>query len=470
MRVGDLYRRIRSEMDEETVDKMRTVLRPLYRTAIYDVLQPVQNRVRFRRRLRDVPAYDVGDRDVLFIVVDCLRNDHLSRADYERETTPFLDSVGTYYPNCVTAAPWTYPSVPSILTGRYPHNHGAIYETELRDQGMGNPPAIVRDEVYTLPELLGKAGYDTYFSSAVVTAELPIRGRFERSDVHHDAPADEMVDHLLDWWDSADGDRFGYVQLGDLHAPLRRPDDQPFGEVPDIPHIERWNFTRTTEPREEFETYRRERIRFYDNVLRFVDGQLQRLEEALAQRNELDDTLIVVTGDHGEEFWERVDLEREYFHDPRGVYGTGHGHALIPEVLFVPLIIAGGRGDPTSEWTSTTDIVPTVLADLNVSAEKLSVYDGVPLPLERPAGDRAVLSEEVGYGYDQRAVVRDSHLLISSPHENKTVLFDLEADRSIDDPPLKAELKEYLTGEKHAGETSRIDEETRDRLSDLGYM
>ena len=472
MNVRSIYNRMKSRVDDEWVDRAKDALSPVYRTAIYNAYQPVQNRIQFRRRLQNVPQYDFDDRDVLFLVVDCLRNDHLSRSGYSRETTPFLDSVGTYHPNCVSAAPWTYPSVPSILTGLYPHNHGAIFEADRRNNAMNTPLASVRDDVHTLSEILAKDGYETFLTAGIVTAELSVRGRFRRANAHydgvHDAPANEMVDHLLDWWDSTDGNRFGYVHFADLHADLRRPEVQPFGAVPDIPDLEHWDYTHTTEPQEEFDRYRRERTRLYDTNLHFLDTQIRRLFKALAERGDLDDTLIVVLGDHGEEFWERVELQRAHFDDPRGIYGTGHGHALIPEVLFVPLIIVGGDDQPTDDWVSTTDVAPTVLTELGLPDEHVSAYDGVPL--QRPETGRAVLSEEVAYGWDQQAVVRDNHLLIHSPHEDETVVLDLKTDDLVDDDDLEAELKGYLAEEKRSGNTATIDSQTKNQLADLGYI
>lgn len=468
MRAGDLLRPLKSQLGDETYERVGDWLRPVYRATRYDVVQPMQNRLRFWNRLRDVPEWDVADRDVLFVVVDCLRSDHVSRTGYDRETTPFLDGLTGHSRDCVAAAPWTYSSVPSLLTGLYPHNHGAAYDQALRNQSVGNPPATIHEDVYTLPEILARAGYETYFSSAIVTAELPVRGRFGRTEIHHDAPADELVDDFLKWWDAADTSRFGYLQFGDLHAPLHRPEATPFGDVADLPDIERWDFTTTTEPREEFERYRRERIRLYDTVLRFVDTQLRRLFEALAERGDLDDALIVVTSDHGEEFWERAELERQHFHDPRGVYGTGHGHALVPEVLFVPLFLAGGWEHATDDVVSTTDVVPTVLSELGLSTDLLAAYDGVPL--QRLPTDRAVLSEEIAYGYDQQAVVYDSNLLIDSPHESEAVVLDLAADRQVDDEDLEAELRSFLSDDKRVGRASVIDPRTQDRLADLGYL
>ncbi|MDS0300286.1 sulfatase-like hydrolase/transferase [Halogeometricum sp. S1BR25-6] len=472
MRTNHISELARSVVGNERIRRARGAIGPIYRATLYNLVQPVQNRVRFRRRLSDVPQYDLDDRNVLFVAVDCLRNDHLSRAGYDRETTPFLDSVGNYYPNCASAASWTYSSVPSILTGMYPHNHGAVFESKFRNEGMDTPPTRVREDVYTLPEVLAKEGYDTYLSTAIATAELPVRGRFKNANIYHDShynePAEDMVDHLLEWWDSADGPRFGYVHLGDLHTHLRRPEMKPFGEIPNIPDVEHWDFTHTTEPEDKFKAYRQAKLKLYDSNLRYVDDQIRRLFGALSVRDELDDTLIVVVGDHGEEFWERVELERNHFKDPRGIYGTGHGHALIPEVLFVPLIIVGGSDRQTTEWTSTTDIVPTTLAELSASNKLLSSLDGVPL--QDPVPDRGVLAEEIAYGYDQQAVVRDGHLLIHSPHENETVVLDIATDKLVDDPELASKLKADLADEKHVGTAAGLDSKTEERLTDLGYI
>jgi predicted AlkP superfamily pyrophosphatase or phosphodiesterase len=85
----------------------------------------VQNKLQFRRRVSSSPDYDLSDQNVLFLVVDCLRADHLSPKN-KRDTTPFFGQLGGVNTTAISAAPWTFSSVPSILSGRYPHNHGAV--------------------------------------------------------------------------------------------------------------------------------------------------------------------------------------------------------------------------------------------------------------------------------------------------------------------------------------------------------
>ncbi len=71
------------------------------------------------------------DLNVIILTVDCLRYSNLSFTGYQRETTPFMDSLKTKFRG-ISAAPWTYPSVPSILTGLYPHNHNAYIHSKVR--------------------------------------------------------------------------------------------------------------------------------------------------------------------------------------------------------------------------------------------------------------------------------------------------------------------------------------------------
>jgi len=447
--------RMRSKLEQTVISFKRRLIRSKI---------AMQNRSAYRKRRPSIPEYELAGKNVLFLVVDCLRDDHLSPG-YERETTPFLGQFDRS--TAVSAAPWTFASMPSILSGLYPHNHGAIYETPLRNQEEGDPPKTVREDVYTVLELADAAGYETYFSTAIGTAELPLRGRFQSASIQHNATADVLVDELLSWWDAQGQDsRCAYVQLGDLHAPLPIPDEQPFGEIPDMEGLTRWRFGETTEPKAEFERYRSERVRLYDTVLRSVDRQLQRLYDELDRRGDLEETILVITSDHGEEFWEREQLERNHFHDPRGVYGAGHGHALVPEVLEVPLIIPDIAVE--TEFVSTTDIAPTVLTELGYPSERVGRFDGDPL--QNTSDDRPLLSEEIAYGYDQQAVIKGNYHLIHSPHESEVVLLDRSENEVVTDESVITELLEYTTAEKQYGGEVTIDSETERRLADLGYI
>ena len=115
------------------------------------ILRQVRSRFVYESRSTAAPLIKFNEsKNVLIITVDCLRNDRISQTGYHRETTPFIDSLASYTP-AIAPAPWTYSSVPSILTGLYPHRHGAAYpDDSSRNQDLTNPPNGVRDDVYTI--------------------------------------------------------------------------------------------------------------------------------------------------------------------------------------------------------------------------------------------------------------------------------------------------------------------------------
>lgn len=442
------------------------LLKPGYK-GLREIWRRTENAVEFRQRLPSVPQIEMTDkRNVLLLVVDCLRADHVSQAGYHRRTTPFLDSHSEHT-TAISAAPWTYPAVPSILTGRYPHNHGAVFTEELRHEGQMGTVRTLVDDVYTLPELLVAAGYSSFFATAIPTAEISMRGRLPSREISQHAPAEWLTKNLLDWWDEQEDSRFGYVHFGDLHDPLPIPEREPFGTIPDIEGLDRWRFTETMEPTDEFEQFRRERIRLYDTNIREVDAQIERIYNHLADVGDLADTLVVVTGDHGEEFWEWADLERERFHSPRGIYGVGHGHALFPEVIDVPLMMINNQNTIERDLVSTVDIFPSVLRELGSPMDGVGEIDG--LPVSERADERVMLSEEIAYGYDQTAVVRGNEHLIHSPHDGETLLLDRSTGELVSDSETVEELLSFTRYEQRSGRMTEVDEETLQQLAELGY-
>ncbi|KAA9407015.1 hypothetical protein Har1131_09440 [Haloarcula sp. CBA1131] len=426
--------------------------------------QRLRNRIAYESRCRKVPGVNLGQHQhVLIITVDCLRNDRISRTGYQRETTPFLDSMNSFTP-AIAAAPWTFSSVPSILTGLYPHHHGATYtDDSSRNQDLTNPPNGVRDDVYTVAELLGASGYETKFITSIGTAAVPIQGRFKFMEQHHDVDAETMLSELQQWWNSEAGPKFGYVQLGDLHEPLHEPEQMYFDEVPDIEGIDRWRFTAGDTQSEEFEDYRSARGLLYDTLVRYVDEQIKQTFKELI---DIEKTVVIVTSDHGEEFWEYKSFEEEYFEDSRGISGVGHGHALVPPVIEVP-IATNIEGIPTLESRrSLTDIVPTIFRELEAN---LSInFDGHPLQ-DRSAAGEPVLSEEIAYGPNQISVTDGDDHLIYVPMDDRSVLIDFESGEVTTDPELEQQLLEYIPRERETGTSVDISPDTQEQLSDLGY-
>lgn len=424
-------------------------------------------------------SVSTNKRDVLIVTVDCLRADHLSVLGYDRETTPFLDDFGTSFANAISAAPWTFPSVSSILTGYYPYQHGARYEEDFRNPETNFPPNGLTEDVPSLFNIFDAAGYNTRFSTAVYTAGIPFQGRVPSLKFRNNATAEEILDKFADWWRGAnDYPRFGYLHLTDLHIPLLDPGIRPFGPIDlELDDLTDWAFRSTVKPSEEFEHYREHRIKLYDTLLRYVDQELERFFESIG--DDLDDTLVFVLGDHGEEFWEHHEIERELFEHPYGDYGIDHGHSMFQELINVPLIVKNAQIDPSTreEYVSTVDIVPTVLDELDISWEPSDPYPGKSLSGD---SDRShpVFSEETAYGHQQRAVVADGYKYIHSTSAGVSLLYDLESDPDerddlSDQKRLQQTLDELRGGipsEAVSGERSEVDAEAREHLADLGYL
>jgi len=432
----------------------------------------LKSEIVFRRRRNSIPDLDLQTRDIIILTVDCLRADHLSRAGYHRKTTPFLDDIGSF-DTAISAAPWTYSSVPSILTGLYPHNHGAAFDRDFRDEFIERPPHRIRSDVYTLQELLRANGYRTYFDTGVSTAELSLRGHLPpKWQVSNDASADALIADFFTWWDSSPkSSRFAYLQFADLHSPLRKPETQPFREIPDLDGIQKWRYhTEGDFGDSGSEAFKEEKIRLYDTILRGVDRQIQNLYRRLQERRDAEETLIVVTGDHGEDFWENLDLKLDVLEIERNraLPVFGHGHTLAPENVDVPLLFINGPEIDATAQKSTVDIVPTVLDQLSVDNSFLTRFDG--FPVDRIPTDRVVIAEEVSHGYDRKAAVRGPNHVIHSPHKDVSVLIDRDSGTVREDADDQiSELLPHLERDTKLGKRSDIDDRTEQHLRDLGY-
>jgi len=423
---------------------------------------------RHRRRRRDVEfEVSVADpRNVLVVVVDCLRADHVSGFGHDRETTPGLDEFdAASFSNAKAPSTWTFPSVPSLLSGRYPHEHGGRFDADPRNISAEQFPRRPRADVPTLPDLLGAAGYDTGMVTALPMAEKAVGDRFQHVSVRY-TDAEERVGAAREW--TADRDRwFCYLHLGDPHAPLNVPDEhRETFDVPDMEDVNDWQFRETTEA-DGFEEYRDARIRAYDAAVRGADDALAGL---LADVD--DDTVVVVCGDHGEAFWEHPELERRLNDDPRGYYATDHGHSVLEEVARVPLWVRapGVDRERSDRPVSLVDVAPTVLSALEVDIPN----DVAGRPLDETPDDRTMLCEETAYGFNQRAVWHDERKAIAVPAIDTKVAFEL--DGYFEEEPVESipdDLDDALAsfGDGVAGaDRMAVDAETRERLGQLGYL
>lgn len=274
-----------------------------------------------------VPVMVIGATDgrpnIILIVVDALRADMLAAGGSRAGLAPFMDKLTTrslVFSRAYAAASWTKPSVATLFTSLFPQTHklGARFYSD------GLP-----DSVPTLQGLLAAAGYQTQqFTTNAFSAALTNLDRGfdsvvmpKRADGSFSITAADINARVFPWLEAHAHDRFFlYLHLVDTHP--------PFGSA-----------SGAATPRAA-----------YEHAVTRVDQQLGRLYRELERRQMLDNTIMIITADHGEAF---------------GEHGrTGHGQSVYDEEVRVPLIIhAPGRVSARTVDTPAhhADVMPTIL-------------------------------------------------------------------------------------------------------------
>jgi arylsulfatase A-like enzyme len=417
----------------------------------------------FRRRsLPSIDRSPDAPKHVLCIVVDALRADHV-----DPDLMPYLDSLpGT---TAIAPAPWTFPSVSSLLTGRYPHEHGAIRQTDDPDAATESeftlPPKISTD-TRTVMDYLAGAGYETYGGFAFHMPFLATSGRFHRHALYRDGSADRVLDEYLRWLSGRTESRtFAYIHLSDLHEPVEPPADYCQSHEVDmgIPDITGWDYLEGQED-EAARRYRSERRNLYRAGVEYVDDQLERVLGSVHDVLPVEPT-IVVTSDHGEAFWEWMDFDEQHFYDSRPAYCVGHGGTPYESIARVPL--HGSNVPSTASRASLVDVTPTILETVGIDVPE--PMSGISLDATIP-DDRIRLVEGARYGYEKKATYHDDWKLLVSRGDDEDVGFSLPEESVV---ALPSEVRERLEAAMppwpDGDEERSVSPAVRSRLEELGY-
>lgn len=443
-----------------------------------------------------LPPERVVTHNAILIVIDTLRADRLGFMGAGRPTSPRVDWLaqhGVAFSEAFASSPWTVPSTASIVTSLYPTQHGAGVVGTVRDL-RNDVPAQIIDAVPTVATILDSAG----FRCGLFSANPYLYGRFKDGfdpAIVERMPATRLMDSALEFIGSAGTSRFfAHIQLMDLHQPIEPPGSYfdffptPEAGPRDARHKE-WGFSggEFLDTRQ-FQDFRTNRLALYDGALRYIDSEIGRLVDALADLEILDDTLIIVTSDHGEEFWDHAAREASLGGDPRGFYGIGHGHSMFQELLRVPLVFFGPgvqAGIVEGAPISLLDIAPTLLGFLGV--DKPDVMRGVDrrklvVGQSREISETTdIFAESPAYGPDSWAVISDGWKLIERV-DGVVLLFDLNndplesVDLSLKNPHQVRELRKRamsLRGTLVAIQTTdsrALDDATKEQLRVLGYL
>lgn len=404
--------------------------------------------------------------NVVIYLVDTLRADRLGCYGYPKPTSPHLDRFAdgaTLFETAIAQAPWTRPSVASILSGLGPLSHGV---RTLEDR--------LPDAAETLAERLRAAGYRTaaFSTNAHIDKDTGFAQGFDDFYFHPQEDSASVSQRVVSWLDARRGTEpfFLYIHTLDPHSPYTPPPDlrRKFApgarpEAGSLEHVKRIYSVRGKRRAAHIE----EVSPLYDAEIAANDRAFGALLSALKERKLFEESLIVFVADHGEALGER------------GLFG--HAQSLYSEELDVPLVVKlprQTRGERVSHLAQHVDLLPTLL-----TAAGLSPPAGLPgRDLFATERERPAFSHLTYRGREGMSVVFDGWKRIEpwSRKLGKAPMLYREGDELRDlaegNPVRSGFLGSLLRAEMLRGrqglrpEQAGLDEESRKELEALGYL
>ena len=432
------------------------------------------------------------DYNLLLVSIDSLRADHLGCYGYPRKTSPNIDALaeeGILFRNMISATSWTLPAHMSIFTAEDISTHGVAGDGRSLSESIPTLPEVLRkagyrsaafcSSPYMNPAFGFSRGFDTYHN-----IDLDREGftdtltppREQRDGVHEDITSPRITKLAVDWLEKHSRRPFFlFLHLWDVHydyippAPYDKKFDPDYrGTITGKDYMHNDRISAGMAPRDLEHV-----ISLYDGEIAYTDHYLGLIIRKLKELGVYDRTLIVVTADHGDEFFEHGN--------------KGHRVTLFDEVIRVPLVIKlpgqSARGRKIEAQARSIDIAPTILDVFGL--EKPASFQGKSLLLPGSRRPRYAFSElapvlqslrtnryKMLYNRERKeAVVMD---LRENPREDTAVRVRdarvrkrLEAVRARRER-LDREMAEKLRGGKSGGEV-RLSEKERERLRSLGY-
>jgi arylsulfatase A-like enzyme len=352
------------------------------------------------------------DWNVVLVSLDTLRADHLGCYGYGRSTSPAIDRLaaeGIRLENHIATAPSTLPSHASIFTSLYPSAHKAEFSTRT----------ALSDDILTVTEVLKDEGYTT--AAFTGGGQLDQSYRLDQGfDVYDDQGGGiaRVVDRSVKWLRKNRGERFFlFVHTYETHNPYDPPPpydsrffpeyDGDLGREITVKTLKSINSGEMEIDDSDLQHI----VAMYDGEIAFADTQVERLFRVLKKLDLWDDTLIILTSDHGEEFNEHV-------------WVGWHSHTLYDELLQVPLIIripdGSFKGEVFDRTTRGVDVFPTLVNILGM--EIPGGIQGVSLlPLWKGEGagiDLPALSEREEKAFHKSLRYRRHKLILRGDFED----------------------------------------------------
>ena len=292
-----------------------------------------------------------NNHNIVVIVIDALRSDHLPFYGYKVNTAPFLNKLSkesVVFEKTFAAAPWTSPATASIFTSLYPFQHKVFMVLLAFLQAKKINPEIkinrLSDEIETMPEFLKKYGYLTFgvADNVNIHKKEGFHQGFDILETYNYKQAEHTYKRVKALSKKYFKKKyFLYIHFMDTHAPYFRREPWYIDRGND-----RYNIT----------------ISSYDSEISYVDKYISKLYKELGWDK---NTLLFITSDHGEQFWEHGKM--------------GHGWSVYRQEIQVPLLIhfPDKKSKRIKVNVSTIDILPTIRDYLGIYLSK--VYSGVSL-------------------------------------------------------------------------------------------
>ena len=369
------------------------------------------------------PEAETGPPNILLISIDALRADHLGSYGYDRATSPALDrlaSKGVRFSRAFVNTHGTPPSHTTLLSSLYQETHRVGIDSDAAEGGGGYS---IPNEVVLVQEILQQAGWLTVAvtGGGYMSAEFGFARGFE---IFHDhaggvVPATQkIIDILADRNEDA-RPVFAFFHTYQVHSPYDPPEKYKdlFGEYEG--RVEASSEALLAIQKSAGKLLTRADFEYleslYDGEIRHTDTVIGRMLSTLEAEGFLDNTVVIVTADHGEEFGEHG--------------GVLHGGKLFEELLRVPLIITG-RGVPhgvtNPNLVSLIDIPPTILSLASLPAppemEGRDIFDTTN---DAPWQKQRIFAQ---YGNRLYCVRAPRWKLIHRPAIDGVKLFDLHRD------------------------------------------
>ena len=418
--------------------------------------------------------------NVVIITVDNLRADHLGCYGYERSTSPNIDRFAQQsmlFSQAYSTSSFTPPAHASLFTSKYVGDHGLVTWNKLN-----------RKE-HTLAEELKENGYATAASVSLNLLLWQNLGQgFDLRRQGSFKDGDKIIqDALSVVAQESESPFFLWLHLFDVHRPYgRHPDwtyrfaSAEFQGVGDA--IKDYNLWSGKEYKNgnslENSGFSPADLQFladrYDAGIGYVDSLLKLLLHELSMPGRLENTLVILTSDHGENLLEHK--ECLFSHDP----------FLYSVVTQIPLLIrypgASGAGTKSHALVSLIDIAPTVMDTIGLPVPASFSQGKSLLPLLKGDSDwgrKEIYMECWGWAH-LKAVRSKERLVIEDLNEKNVAFYDLKIDpgeispyfhpKDKADQDVLGKLEAFSQGKEQKRFVKKIDPETKRRLKSLGYI